>query len=113
MARETASKLGMLFIVVLFAVALAAAGAIQSKYSSNGGIQWLLAKLWTNNIWQCTRHYTGASAGPSKWVATEVFFCRIVDFDIIIAVAYYHSNSEYKLKLICRRIHLYVIRLML
>jgi hypothetical protein len=113
MARETASKLGTFFIVVLFAVTLAAAGAIQSEYSSNGGIQWVLAKLWTYNICRCTQHYTGASAGPSTWVATEVFFHRIVDFDIIITVAYYHSNSEYKLKSICRLIHLYVIRLML
>jgi hypothetical protein len=113
MARETARKLGIFFIIVLFAVALAAAGAIQSKYSFNGGIQWLLAKLWTYNIWQCTQHYTGVSVGASNWVATEVFFCRIIDFDIIITVAYYHSNSEYKLKLICRHIHLYVIRLML
>ena len=113
MARETASKLGTFFIVVLFAVALAAAGVIRSKYSSNRGIQWLLEKLWTYNIWRCTRHYTGASAGPLKWVATEVFFRRIFGFDIIITVAYYHSNSEYKLKLIRRRIHLYVIRLML
>jgi hypothetical protein len=113
MARETASKLGTFFIVVLFAVALATAGVIRSKYSSNGGIQWLLAKLWTYDIWQCTRHYTGASVGPLKWVAMEVFFCCIVDFDIIITVAYYHSNIEYKLKLICRHIHLYVIRLML
>ncbi len=113
MARETASKLGTFFIVVLFAVALAAAGAIQSKYSSIGGIQWLLAKLWTYDICRCTHHYNGASAGLSKWVATEVFFRRIVDFDIIITVAYYHSNSEYKLKLIRMHIHLYVIRLML
>jgi hypothetical protein len=113
MARETASKLGTFFSVVLFAVTLAATGAIQSKYSSIGGIQWLLAKLWTYDICQCTRHYTGASAGLSKWVATEVFFCCIVDFDIIITVAYIHSNCEYKLKLICRRIHLYIIRLML
>jgi hypothetical protein len=113
MARETASKLGKFFIVVLFAVTLATAGAIWSKYSSNGGIQWLLAKLWTYDIWRCTRHYTGTSAGPSKWVATEVFFCCIINFDIIITVAYYHSNSEYKLKSIRRRIHLYDIRLML
>ncbi len=112
MARETARKLGTFFIVVLFAVSLAATGAIQSKYSSNRGIQWILVKLWTYNICQCTWHYTGASSGLSKWVATEVIFCPIVDFDIIITVAYYHSNSEYKLKSICRRIHLYVIRLM-
>jgi hypothetical protein len=50
MARETARKLGTFFIIVLFAVALAAAGGIQSKYSSNGDIQWLLAKLWTYDI---------------------------------------------------------------
>jgi hypothetical protein len=113
MARETASKLGTFFIVVLFAVTLAAARAIQSEYSSNGGIQWLLAKLWTYNICRCTQHYTGASAGLSKWVVMEVFFHPIVNFDIIITVAYYHSNSEYKLTLICRCIHVYVIRLML
>ena len=42
-----------------------------------------------------------------------MFFRRIDDFDIVIAIAFYHSNCEYKLKLICRRIHLYLIRLML
>jgi hypothetical protein len=77
MARETASKLGTFFIVVLFAVALAAAGAIQSKYSSIGGIQWLLAKLWTYNIFQCTQHYTGASAGLSKWVYEFIILKRV------------------------------------
>jgi hypothetical protein len=51
MAREMASKLGSFFIVVLFAAALATARAIRSKYSSNGGIHWLLAKLWTYDIW--------------------------------------------------------------
>jgi hypothetical protein len=51
MAREMASKLGTFFIVVVFAVTLAAAEAIQSKCSSSGGIQWLLAKLWTYNIY--------------------------------------------------------------
>ena len=38
MASETASKLGTFFTVVLFAVALAAAGVIRSEYSSDGGI---------------------------------------------------------------------------
>jgi hypothetical protein len=41
-AVETASDYGTFFIVVLFAVALAAAGAIQREYSPGGGIQWLL-----------------------------------------------------------------------
>jgi hypothetical protein len=56
MAGKTARKLGTFFIVVLFAVALAAARVIRSEYSSNGGIQWLLAKLWTYDIWRCTWH---------------------------------------------------------
>jgi hypothetical protein len=45
-------------------------------------------KLLTYDIWQCTRHYTGASAGLLKWVPTEVFFRHIVHFDIVITVAY-------------------------
>jgi hypothetical protein len=39
---ETTSKVGAFFIIVLFAVSLAATWAIQCEYSSNGGIQWLL-----------------------------------------------------------------------
>ena len=103
----------LLYRCIAMASKTAAAGVIRSKYSFDGGIKLLLVKLWTYDIWQFTRHYSGASTGPSKWVLTEVFFCRIIDFDIVITVAYYHSNREYKLKLIRRHIYLYVIRWML
>jgi hypothetical protein len=42
MAIETARECGTFFIVVLFAVAQAAAGAIRCEYSPHGSIQWLL-----------------------------------------------------------------------
>ena len=40
-AIETASKVGTFYIIVLFAVALVAAGAIWSKKLLDGGVQWL------------------------------------------------------------------------
>jgi hypothetical protein len=40
-AIETANKVGAFVIVVLFAVALAAAGAIQREWFPDGGIEWL------------------------------------------------------------------------
>jgi hypothetical protein len=40
-AVKTASNYGTFFIVVLFAVTLAAAGIIQREYSPGGGVQWL------------------------------------------------------------------------
>ncbi len=42
MAIKMASKVGQFVVVVLFAVALAAAGVIWSKLLPDGGIQWLL-----------------------------------------------------------------------
>ena len=41
MAIKTASTVGIFFIVVLFAVAMAAAGAIWSEQLPDGGVQWL------------------------------------------------------------------------
>jgi hypothetical protein len=41
MAIEMASKVITFFIVVLLIVAMAAADAIWSEYSPDGGIQWL------------------------------------------------------------------------
>jgi hypothetical protein len=41
-AIEMAIKVGPFFVVVPFAVALAASGAIQSKKLPDGGVQWLL-----------------------------------------------------------------------
>ena len=41
MAIEMASKVVTFFIVVLLIVAMAAAEAIWSEYSPDGGIQWL------------------------------------------------------------------------
>ncbi len=38
---KMASLFGTFFVAVLFAVALAAAGAIWSKYLPNGSVQWL------------------------------------------------------------------------
>jgi hypothetical protein len=49
-ASKPASKLGTFFIVVLFAVTLAAAEAIWCEYTTNGVIQWLLVKLLTYDI---------------------------------------------------------------
>ena len=46
MIIETASKVGTFCIIIVLIVALAAAGAIGSEYSSDGGIQWLLVKPW-------------------------------------------------------------------
>ena len=40
-AIETASKVGTFYIIVLFAVALVAAGAIWSKKLLDGSVQWL------------------------------------------------------------------------
>ena len=47
-AIEMASKVGTCCIVVSFAVALAAAGAIQNEKSPIGGVQWLPVKPWSS-----------------------------------------------------------------
>jgi hypothetical protein len=47
MAIEMASKYGESLLMLFFCVTLAGAGAIQSKYLPNSGIQWLLSKPWT------------------------------------------------------------------
>ncbi len=64
MASKMTRKLGTFFIVVLFAVALAAlAGAIQSKYSSNGGTKLLLvggALIKSSKIFYCCFFHLGS-----------------------------------------------------
>jgi hypothetical protein len=74
-------------IVVLFAVALAAAGTIQREYSPGGGVQWLPGYPWTPSIGKCMRYCAGASARLSKRVASEVHLIVVNDFKIIITIA--------------------------
>jgi hypothetical protein len=45
--HQNGQQSGYIFIVVELIVALAAAGAIQSKWSPDGGVQWLLVKPWS------------------------------------------------------------------
>jgi hypothetical protein len=72
MAIKMVSKVDTFCIFVLFAVALAAAGAIQSQQSPDGGVQWLPVKPWSCCIGRCCMYHFNASARPSKWPATEV-----------------------------------------
>jgi hypothetical protein len=48
MAIKTASKYGE--FLSFFCAILTAAGAIESEFSPNDNVQWLLAKPWTNDI---------------------------------------------------------------
>ena len=45
--HQNGQQSGYIFIIVELIVALAAAGAIQSKWSPDGGVQWLLVKPWS------------------------------------------------------------------
>jgi hypothetical protein len=74
-------------IVVLFAVALAATGAIRRKCAPGGTVQWLLGEPWTPSIGRCARYHTGASAWPSKRVASEVHLIVVNNFEIVITIA--------------------------
>ena len=73
MAIKMASKYGALFIVFLLHATPLSDGMIRSEYLPNGGVQWLLVKLWIPSIRRCTRHCTGVSSRPSKRVATVVY----------------------------------------
>ena len=78
--------------------ALFAARAIRSKYSPNGGVQWLLSKPCTYAIGQCTQCCTGTSARPSKWRATVVNqSISLTMLPLIIHVANLLINTSYKL----------------
>jgi hypothetical protein len=72
MAIEMVIKVDTFCTLVLFAVTLAATGAIQSQLSPNGGVQWLLVKPWLCCIRRCRMYHFNASARPFKWPATEV-----------------------------------------
>ena len=61
---------------------LLSAGAIRCEYLPDGGVQWLWVKPWTPSIGRCNRHCTGASAWPSKQVASEVHSFVVNNFVI-------------------------------
>ncbi len=49
------------------------------QYSPDGGVQWLLPKLWTSSIRGCVWYHTGTPLWPLKWPAKLVyFFCRFI-----------------------------------
>ncbi len=52
------------------------------QYLPNGGVQWLLPKLWTSSIKQCTQYCTGALLGHLKGhlprcICWLLFFCLL------------------------------------
>ncbi len=60
----------------------------RSKYSPDGGVQWLLVKHWTSSIGQCMQYCTGAPPRPSKWPAKWVYFViGVVVFPVALAAA--------------------------
>ena len=95
-AIKTASKVGTFFIVVLFAVDMAAVGAIWSKQLPDGGVQWLPEQPWACYIGQCASYCTGALQWQSKWPADEVLCLSssVLSSTITVAIT---CNSQYKL----------------
>jgi hypothetical protein len=77
-AIKKASMVGPFFDIVLFAVALAAAGAIRSK------------SLDMPHIRQCLLYCSGAPPWPSKWPTMEVHVLFATSFLLAIIVAKDH-----------------------
>jgi len=61
-------------------VALAAAGVIRSKYSPDGGVQWLPVKPWSCCIGRCRLYCTITPPWLSKWPAMEVHLFVVTVF---------------------------------
>jgi hypothetical protein len=57
------------------------------QYLPNGGVQWLLVKLWTFSIKQYTQYSTGAPPRPSKWPAKLVHLFIVVLFAVALVAA--------------------------
>jgi hypothetical protein len=82
MAIKMASKVGTYCIIVVFIVALVAAGATRREYLPDGGVQWLLLKPWTCCIKRCAPYRIGAPPWQSKWPVDEVhLFATAAYFD--------------------------------
>jgi hypothetical protein len=104
MAIKTATFLGVFVDCFCLPIALAAAGAIRSKYLPNGGIQWLS---------QCCLYCSGAPPWPSKWPADEVHSFVIVEFVINNNRSQRPYYGPLKLKLRYSNIYYNVIILLL
>ncbi len=72
-AIEMASKYGAFFVIFFLHATPLSDGMIRSKYSPDGGVQWLLVKPWTLSSRQCMQHCTAASSQLSNRVTTVVY----------------------------------------
>ncbi len=81
-AIEMAIKVGTFCIIAVLIVTLAAAGAIRSEQSPDGGVQWLLLKPWNSSTGRCVQYCTIAPPWLSKQPAMEVhLFAAATYFD--------------------------------